>query len=141
MAARTAIQFHDYKHKQHCRSCSKRGSLISPCTTLSVLSEDSGVGSEEDLAWDVQEDQTSSDVYSPFLSELSRPIKQRARSLDELTGSLSIDCTIPHLVPPVQYQDEKQGGDGQKEWETAGWNSSKHSNYFQARQALNKDKS
>ena len=111
---------------------------MSPGTTVSVLSEDSGVGSEDDLPC---EDPSGSDVYSSFLSELSRPIKQRARSLDELTGSLTIDCTIPHLVPPVQYQDEKQGGDGQKEWETAGWNSSKHSNYFQARQALNKDKS
>ena len=145
MYVRTAKQFPDYKHKQHlssdrgggnCRSCSTRGSLISPG---SVLSEDSGVGSEEDLAWDdglkyVQEDKT-------IFSELSRPIKQRARSLDELTGSLSIDCTIPLLVPPVQYQDEKQGGRGEKELEAAGCNSSKHSNYFKARQALKKDKS
>ena len=115
---------------------------MSPGTTVSVLSEDSGVGSEEDLAWNVQEDQTSSDVYSPFLSELSRPIKQRARSLDEMTGSLSINCTIPLLVPPVQYQNEKQGADGEKEWEAAVWNSRKHSNYFQARQAfLNSNKS
>jgi hypothetical protein len=98
-------------------------------TTVSVLSEDSGVGSEDDLAWNVQED-----VYSSLLSELSRSMKQRARSLDELTGSLSIDCTIPLLVPPVQYQDEKESADGEKEWETAVWNSRKHSNYFQARQ-------
>ena len=109
---------------------------MSPGTTASVLSEDSVVGSEEDLAWNVQEDQTSSDVYSPFLSELSRPIKQRARSLDEMTGSLSIDFTIPLLVAPVQYQNEKQGADGEKEWEAAVWNSRKHSNYFQARQAF-----
>ena len=140
MAARTAIQFHDYKHKQHCRSCSKRGSLISPCTTLCVLSEDSGVGSEEDLAWDVQDDQTSSDVYSPFLNEMSRPIKQKARSPDELTGSLSIDCTIPLLVPPVQYQNEKQGADGEKEWKTTElnllWKSRKNSNYLQVRDDL-----
>ena len=105
---------------------------MSPGTTVSVLSEDSGVGSEDDLPCDVQEDQTSSDVYSSFLSELSRPIKQRARYLDELTGSLSLDCTIPLLVPPVQYQDEKQGGDGEKEWEADLRNSSKRSNYFQA---------
>ena len=57
MYARKAKQVPDYKHKQNlpsdrgegnCRSCSTRGSLISPGTTVSVLSEDSGVGSEED---------------------------------------------------------------------------------------------
>ena len=144
MYARAACQFPDYKQflpsdrERNCKSCTSRRSLLSPGTTVSVLSEDSGVGSEEDLAWDdglkyVQEDKT-------IFSELSRPIKQRARSLDELTGSLSIDCTIPLLVPPVQYQNEKQGADGEKEWKTTElnllWKSRKNSNYLQVRDDL-----
>jgi len=84
-----------------------------------------------DLAWNVPEDQPSSDFYSPLLNELPMTIKQRTRSLDELTGSLSIDWTIPLMVPPVQYQNEKHGCNGVKEWEAARWNFSKHSNYFQ----------
>ena len=117
------------KHSTTCR----RRSFASPVTTVSELSEDSGVGSEEDLglgldqAWDgvvkynyvsvngVEEFTSDDDYFSTydnisFLSESSKPHSRKSRSLDELTESLSIDCTISLLPPPVQYSDEKQMG-------------------------------
>ena len=123
-------------------SISPLGGNISPSTTVSELSVDSGVGSVEDLGLGLEQelkdggkvsyssetldllkqastDCESSPVYEnvKFVRESSRP---HERSFVELTESLYIGCSEPITPPPQQFSDNhrlvtsSQGQDANK---------------------------
>ena len=105
MPAAPPHQIADYnhlpdQHKARGRSspgfCSTRHSLPSPGTAASVMSEDSGVGSEEDLS--LAPDQAWEDVVKHDTEEKEEETGH-ARSVSELPGCLSIEYTKSYIPP------------------------------------------
>jgi len=122
------------------RSSSSLGRTISPSTTVSELSEDSGLGNDEDLKLGVQHEwkhvvkhsdnsdtlkhSDTGDILNGLpcdsdisdFGESSKHKNLRTRSWLELTESLSIECTTSFLPPPVQFSDTAQNRNGNKEY-------------------------
>jgi len=90
---------------QEFRSMSSLGGNISPSTTVSELSVDSGVVSEEDLD---EESEDPSETYEdcPLYENIEFHSKQNKKSLLQMTAALSIECGGPAPPPPAQFADE-----------------------------------